>query len=95
MWISLVGGKLKVYSASHELQSASENLVPSPRIQSAPRHLSLMNFVPQNPLMPRISGWSSGSAPLPISECATGSDRCSASSRISVAALASRMPPPT
>ena len=39
MWISFVGGKLNVYSASHELQSASEKRVPRPRIQSAPRHL--------------------------------------------------------
>ena len=37
MWISFVGGKLNVYSGSHELQSASEKRVPSPRIQSAPR----------------------------------------------------------
>ena len=73
MWISFVGGKLNVYSGSHELQSASEKRVPRPRIQSAPLHLSLMNFVPQKPVMPRISGWSSGSAPLPISVCATGS----------------------
>ncbi len=35
-------------------------------------HWSLMNFVPQNPVMPSTSGWSSGSAPLPISVCATG-----------------------
>ncbi len=95
MWISLVGGKRNVYLSSHELQSASEKRVPSARIQSAPLHLSLMNFVPQKPVMPRISGWSSGSAPLPISVCATGSDRCSASARISSAAWASRMPPPT
>ena len=64
MWISWVGGKLKVYSGSQELQSASEKRVPSPRIQSAPLHLSLMNLVPQKPVMPRISGWSSGKGPL-------------------------------
>ncbi len=29
IWISCVGGKLNVYSASHELQSASEKRVPS------------------------------------------------------------------
>ena len=56
MWISFVGGKLNVYSFSHELQSASENRVPSPRIQSAPLHLSLMYFVPQKPVIPRIRG---------------------------------------
>ena len=95
MWISFVGGIRNVYFSSHELQSASEKRVPSPRIQSALRVLSLMNFVPQNPVMPRINGWSSGSAPLPISVCATGSCRCSASSRISFAASARRMPPPT
>ncbi len=95
MWISRVGGMLNVYSSSHELQSASEKRVPSARIQSARLHLSLMNLVPQKPVMPRISGWSSGSAPFPISVCATGNDRRSASSRISFAASASRMPPPT
>ena len=30
MWISFVGGKLNVYSGSHELQSASEKRVPRP-----------------------------------------------------------------
>ena len=34
-----VGGKLKVYSGSQELQSASEKRVPSAKIQSALRHL--------------------------------------------------------
>ena len=56
MWISLVGGMLNVYSGSHELQSASEKRVPSARITSAPRHWSLMNFVPQNPVIPRTNG---------------------------------------
>ncbi len=40
MWISLVGGKLKVYSGSQELQSASEKRVPAPNTQSALRQRS-------------------------------------------------------
>ena len=54
--VAFYGGKLNVYSGSQELKSASENRVPSPRIQSAARHFSLMNFVPQKPVMPRTSG---------------------------------------
>ena len=38
MWMSFVGGKLNVYSFSHELQSASEKRVPSAMIQSALLH---------------------------------------------------------
>ena len=95
MWISFVGGMRNVYASSHELQSASEKRGAERQDAVRASVLSLMNFVPQNPVIPRISGWSSGSAPLPISVCATGSDRCSANSRISVAASASRMPPPT
>ena len=72
IWISLEGGMEKVNSVSHELQSASLKLVPRPMIQSAVRHFSLMNLVPQKPVMPSTSGLASESTPLPISEWATG-----------------------
>ena len=41
---------------SHELQSASQKRVPSASSQSAARQLSLMYCVPQNPVMPSVSG---------------------------------------
>ncbi len=56
MWMSFAGGKWNAYSGSHELESASANRVPMPSTQSACWHFSLMNFVPQKPVMPRVSG---------------------------------------
>src|SRR6185436_18668939 len=54
-----------------------------------------MNLVPQKPVMPSTSGWSSGTAPLPIRLCATGMPRWVTSSRSSSAASARMTPPPT
>ncbi len=85
----------KVYSAYQELESASANRVPSARIQSAVRVVSLVNAVPQNPVIPSTSGLSSGTAPLPIRLWATGSESSSANSASSGAASAATMPPPT
>ena len=93
--MSFVAGMSKVYSAYHELESASANRVPSARIQSAVRVVSLTNAVPQNPVIPSTSGLSSGSAPLPMRLCATGSDSSSANSASSDAASAATIPPPT
>ncbi len=52
---------------------------PAPRRRRG--RSALVTSRPQKPVMPSTSGWSSGSAPLAISECATGMSRCSASSR--------------
>ena len=95
MWISFVGGKLNVYSASHELQSASEKRVPSPRIQSAPRHLSLMNFVPQNPRHAEDQRVVVGQRALAHQRMRDRQRQVLGELAHLVAALASRMPPPT
>ena len=75
MWISRVGGIAKVKRGSHELEFASASRVPTARIRSALRHLSLAIGVPQKPVCPSSSGWSSCRQPLPISVCATGTSQ--------------------
>ena len=51
-----VGGMANVCSGFHELQSASPNAVPTARMTSAPRIVSLATRVPQMPVMPQASG---------------------------------------
>ena len=94
IWMSFVGGILKVKSSYQDDESASAKRVPSPRIQSAPRHIWFVNGIPQNPDIPSTCGLSSETAPLPMRLCATG--RSSRSTRVvsSSEAQADRTPPP-
>ena len=94
MWISRVGGTANVNRGSHELEFASASRVPTARMTSAVRHLSLAIGVPQKPVMPSSSGWSSCRQPLPISVCATGTSSASASAASSAVARADSTPPP-
>ena len=63
-------------------------------IRSAVRHFSFAIGVPQKPVWPSSSGWSSRRQPLPISVCATGTSSASASAASSAVARADSTPPP-
>ena len=95
MWISAVGGMSKVKPRYHELLSASLNRVPMASMTSAARQVSLTSRVPQKPVMPSTSGWSSPRAPLPIRLWATGMPMWSTKRSSSSLARDRRTPPPT
>ncbi len=56
MCISRVGGMENVNRGSQELDDASASRVPTARIRSALRHISLAIGVPQKPVIPSSSG---------------------------------------
>ena len=85
---------LNVCSGRQELQSASPKAVPTARMTSALRALSLATREPQMPVVPSDSGWVSGKTPLPTRVVATGAPSRSASAWSSAKAPESATPLP-
>ena len=90
MWIFLA---CSAYDASLPV-TRSSNRMPSAISRSASWIASLTHDSPCIPIMPRLSGWSAGSVPMPSNVIATGTCASSASCRSSSIAPLLKMPWP-